>query len=75
VVRPGPDPVRRRHLDREAIFVTGPVDPDLVAYHEHGQKAEQTGPLADETQAPTPFFPHRSAPFTRQRQTIALTRS
>ncbi|UFW45795.1 MULTISPECIES: hypothetical protein [Bradyrhizobium] len=49
---PGPDPVGRRHLDREAIFVAGPVDPDLVADHEHGQKPEQTGPLADETQAP-----------------------
>jgi hypothetical protein len=31
--------------------VTGPIDPDLVANHEHGQKPEQTHPFADETQA------------------------
>src|SRR5207244_3028293 len=47
----GPEPVRRHHLDREAIFVAGPVDPNLVADHEHGQKPEQTGPFTDETQA------------------------
>ena len=53
---PGPGPVRRCHLDREAKFVAGPVDPDLVADHEHGQKPEQTGPFADETQAPPTCF-------------------
>ncbi|MEY9621313.1 hypothetical protein [Bradyrhizobium ottawaense] len=46
----GLDPVRRRDLDRETKFVAGPVDPDLVADHEHGEKPEQTGPFADEAQ-------------------------
>jgi len=31
------DPVRRLHLDRQAVFVTGPVDPDLIADHERCQ--------------------------------------
>jgi hypothetical protein len=41
--------------------VARPVDPDLVADDEHGQKPEHTDPLADKTQAPSPVLAHRFA--------------
>src|SRR5262249_15265915 len=43
----GSQPQRRLHLDREAIFVTGTIDPDLVADHEHGEERERPEPFSD----------------------------
>ena len=31
------DPFRRFHLDRQTVFVTGPVDPNLIGDHQHRQ--------------------------------------
>ena len=67
-------PLGRLDLDRQAIFVGGPVDPDLVADHERRQQRNRPEPFEihlDPRRPATIRFMHRLAHRMRQRQTGA----
>ena len=66
-------PLRRLDLDRQAIFVGRPVDPDLVADHQRRQQRKRAEPFENHlVLTGRPFrFTHRLAYRARQRQTGA----
>jgi hypothetical protein len=39
------DSIGRFHLDRQPVFVTGPVDPDLIADHKRCQQCKWPEPF------------------------------
>ena len=61
------EPLRRLDLDRQAIFVAGPVDPDLVADHERRQQRQRAEPFEIHLvlAGPPIRFMHRLAHRTR----------
>ena len=66
--------LRRLDLDRQAIFVAGPVDPDLVADDERRQQRNRPEPFEIHPTLAAPAISdsmHRLAHRTRQRQTGA----
>ena len=48
------DAFGRLHLDGQAVFVIGPVDPDLVADHQRGQQRQRTELFEVHTARPSP---------------------
>jgi hypothetical protein len=66
------DPVRRFNLDRQTVFVTGPVDPDLIADKQNGQECERPEPFEVHALSPAPVLRSRFPLFAWHNRRVGV---